>query len=674
MGTVANLSVKIGANIKEFADGLKKVGEGVSSVDAMLRQTQIATQGFNAINGAVSSFKALADQASRIQDLADRTGLSAEAVQRLDFAAKQSGTSFETMQNAIRAMANNIVEGNIPKQLIDMGLSAEKLKGMSLDQAFIAIGNAALSIKDPMEQMNVMSEMFGSRVGVQLIAPFRNGMAEIAAQAPLMSNAVVAALDNAGDAWLRTELKIQSLRANALAPLVETFAQLPQWVQTSTIGLTQLLPFIETLTLGVIALGGPGKALAMLSSGLLSMSAFFTTTLPAAIMGMVPFFTTTLPAAFGAVIAFLGPQGLIALAILALAAIWYKWGDDIKAFLAPWVASVAGFFHTLKNQAVAYSQQLFEGVKAWLVDKFNAVVEAIRQKVGMVTGFFKDMYMKVVGGSFVPDMVRGIGQWFGQLTSNMVNPTASATGAVTSLFQTMADSVSRTIDGLIQKIPGVGGVLSDIFNGMGGISGILGALGIGGGGKSGGGILGGLFGGLLPGESGGTTGGGGVPGTGGMPWGAVFDFAKWGIGALSNKLKGGEEGMLVNPARDAYTAGLRAQYGGSNNFEGLVNALASGGAHGDQALGLISVLQNADTMSAFNAAVAAIDRVIASEGGSSGGGGGTFNVNFAVSAIDGQNVIEFVESDSFTGAFIDALRRNCNGILTASQDLIAAEG
>jgi hypothetical protein len=79
-------------------------------------------------------------------------------------------------------------------------------------------------------------------------------------------------------------------------------------------------------------------------------------------------------------------------------------------------------------------------------------------------------------------------------------------------------------------------------------------------------------------------------------------------------------------------------------------------------------------MAAFNAAVAAIDRVIASDGGSSGGGGGTFNVNFAVSAIDGQNVIEFVESDSFTGAFIDALRRNRNGILTASQDLIAAEG
>jgi hypothetical protein len=480
---------------------------------------------------------------------------------------------------------------------------------------------------------------------------------------------MIASADQMGDKVAEMKLKLDNLRATALLPLLDGFMRLPESVQLFGAGIVSFLPILEGLALAFIAFVGPGKGLTMLTGGFASLMTYFTTTLPAAILGFVPFFTTTLPAAFGAVVAFLGPQGIIALALLALAAIWYKWGDDIKAFLAPWVASVAGFFHTLKNQAVAYSQQLFEGVKAWIVDRFNAVVTAIQEKVGKITGFFKDMYMKVVGGSFVPDMVRGIGQWFGQLTSNMVNPTASATGAVTSLFQTMADSVSRTIDGLIGKIPVIGGALSDIFSSMGGLGGILNKIpGLGGlfGGKDGGG-LGGLLGG-------GGMSGGGIPGMGGMPWGAAFDFAKWGIQSLSNKLKGGEEGMLVNPARDAYAAGLRAQYGGSNNFEGIVNALASGGAHGDQALGLISVLQNADTMAAFNAAVAAIDRVIASDGGSSSGGGGTFNVNFAVSAIDGQNVIEFVESDSFTGAFIDALRRNRNGILTASQDLIAAEG
>jgi hypothetical protein len=644
--------------------------QGISSRLAAAGAVIAGAFSLNAIGGALTD---VIEKTSRIADGAARIGVSAEAFQRLSFAAQQSGGSMSAIESSMRIMADRLTDGKLPEALTAMGLSITTLRAMAPDQAFLTIANALQNMPNQFEQSSTAVDMFGR--GAQALLPaIKAGFDDVAASAPHMSGAVVLAGDQMGDKVAEMKLKLDNLRATALLPLLDGFMRLPESVQLFGAGIVSFLPILEGLALAFIAFVGPGKGLTMLTGGFASLMTYFTTTLPAAILGFVPFFTTTLPAAFGAVVAFLGPQGIIALALLALAAIWYKWGDDIKAFLAPWVASVAGFFHTLKNQAVAYSQQLFEGVKAWLVDKFNAVVEAIRQKVGMVTGFFKDMYMKVVGGSFVPDMVRGIGQWFGQLTSNMVNPTASATGAVTSLFQTMADSVSRTIDGLIQKIPGVGGVLSDIFNGMGGISGILGALGIGGGGKSGGGILGGLFGGLLPGESGGTTGGGGVPGTGGMPWGAVFDFAKWGIGALSNKLKGGEEGMLVNPARDAYTAGLRAQYGGSNNFEGLVNALASGGAHGDQALGLISVLQNADTMSAFNAAVAAIDRVIASEGGSSGGGGGTFNVNFAVSAIDGQNVIEFVESDSFTGAFIDALRRNRNGILTASQDLIAAEG
>jgi hypothetical protein len=149
---------------------------------------------------------------------------------------------------------------------------------------------------------------------------------------------------------------------------------------------------------------------------------------------------------------------------------------------------------------------------------------------------------------------------------------------------------------------------------------------------------------------------------------------KWGVGALSNKLKGGEEGMLVNPARDAYAAGLRAQYGGSNNFEGIVNALASGGATGDQALGLISVLQHADTMAAFNAAVAAIDRVIASDGGSSGGGGITVNLAMPVSAIDPQGVSEFVQSGVFLESFIAALRQNRSGVLDAVDALVPVGG
>jgi hypothetical protein len=673
MGTVANLSVKIGANTQDFNAGLNKLTGEVQGVSSRLAAAGAVIAGafsLNAIGGALND---VIEKTSRIADGAARIGVSAEAFQRLSFAAQQSGGSMSAIETSMRVMADRLTDGKLPAALTQMGLSIETLRGMAPDQAFLTIANAVAGIPDPMLQSATAVDIFGR--GAQAILPaIKLGFADIAAQAPVMSNAMIASADQMGDKVSEMHLKLDNLRAQALLPLVNGFLQLPESLQIFGAGIVSFLPVLEPLLLAMIALGGPGKAIAMVTTGFATLGTFLTASLPAAFAVVVTFFTTTLPTAIGAVIAFLGPQGLIALGLLALAAIWYKWGDDIKAYLAPWAAKVAGFFLDVKNKAVAYAQQLFEGVKAWLVDKFNAIVEQIRQKVGMVTGFFKDMYMKVVGGSFVPDMVNGIGQWFGQLAGKMVDPTATATTSVTGLFQTMADSVSSTIDGLLAKIPVIGGALSDIFNSIGGLGGILGKIP----------GLGGLFGGATGGGSGvlmsagGGIGGGAGAGAGFSLAGGLFGLGAsllpMGIQALSNKLKGGEEGMLVNPARDAYTAGLRAEYGGADGYEGLVNALAAGGAHGDAASGLIRVLQNADTMAAFNSAVAAIDRVIASDGGGSGAGGGTFNVNFSVSAIDGQNVSEFVESDNFTTAFIDALRRNRNGILTASQDLIGAEG
>lgn len=84
------------------------------------------------------------------------------------------------------------------------------------------------------------------------------------------------------------------------------------------------------------------------------------------------------------------------------------------------------------------------------------------------------------------------------------------------------------------------------------------------------------------------------------------------FGALSDKLKGGEEGMIVNPARDKFSEALRIRFGGSTNFEGLVNALAAAGVTGAAAEFLIRQLQQADSVdlwkSAQDAFVNALER------------------------------------------------------------------
>jgi hypothetical protein len=117
-----------------------------------------------------------------------------------------------------------------------------------------------------------------------------------------------------------------------------------------------------------------------------------------------------------------GPIGLIALAVAGVVLAWKNW-DTITGI----------------------ARSVYEGVKAWLVDKFNAIVDSIKAKVGAVTGFFGDMYDKVVGHSFVPDMVNEVGVHFGRLDQVMVSPAKAATDAVNDMFRSALGNVRKQL-------------------------------------------------------------------------------------------------------------------------------------------------------------------------------------------------------------------------------------
>jgi hypothetical protein len=107
-------------------------------------------------------------------------------------------------------------------------------------------------------------------------------------------------------------------------------------------------------------------------------------------------------------------------------------------------------------------------VKEWLVDKFAAVVNWIGEKVGQVTGFFKDMYQKVVGGSYVPDMITGVEVHFGRLQSVMVMPAQSAAQAVITIFQRMAGQVVQSLQPMFSGMQqSISQSLPSLFGGTG---------------------------------------------------------------------------------------------------------------------------------------------------------------------------------------------------------------
>lgn len=95
------------------------------------------------------------------------------------------------------------------------------------------------------------------------------------------------------------------------------------------------------------------------------------------------------------------------------------------------------------DKIVAIAKAVYEGVKAWIGDKLTAVLNAVRRPIDAVTGAFRTMWDKVVGHSYVPDMVDGIAQHFGRLQEEMVKP---AEVAAQQVMQAFGDIAGRAID------------------------------------------------------------------------------------------------------------------------------------------------------------------------------------------------------------------------------------
>lgn len=118
------------------------------------------------------------------------------------------------------------------------------------------------------------------------------------------------------------------------------------------------------------------------------------------------------------------------------------WPAFIQQLSNGWTV-LADAFDTGASTIINTASKLMDQLVEWLVNKFESnVVAPLKEKIDRISGFFHDMYMSVVGGSDVPDMVDGIGAHMARLGGNMVAPAQAATAAVIAAMKGMADQGS----------------------------------------------------------------------------------------------------------------------------------------------------------------------------------------------------------------------------------------
>lgn len=142
-----------------------------------------------------------------------------------------------------------------------------------------------------------------------------------------------------------------------------------------------------------------------------------------------------------------------------------RWGQMFNQAIDSAVFGTLNAFKRLKDDAVMYVRQMVDQISNYLSEKLTATLNRIKEPIQQATAWFKDMYDKVVGHSYVPEMVDEIGNHIKKLDTNLVAPARAAAISVEAafrglqittagIFETMRSQMSYAFGSGIQAVSG----------------------------------------------------------------------------------------------------------------------------------------------------------------------------------------------------------------------------
>jgi len=158
---LTSLIAKLGIDTGSFETGLNKAK---GAVKGMMGSLGVPL----GIGAMFAFFKSTADHAHDLENQAERLDMSAEALQRLQFAFSQTGVSSEKFSGIMGKFAlttEKAIEGSEDesKALARLGVNASDLIGLSLDQRLMLIADAAQKSGDKAAVTATMMELMGKK-------------------------------------------------------------------------------------------------------------------------------------------------------------------------------------------------------------------------------------------------------------------------------------------------------------------------------------------------------------------------------------------------------------------------------------------------------------------------------------------------------------------------------
>ena len=212
-----------------WSAGLRKMETGTkAAAGRMAGSFTGAIGGVFAVGFLASATRQIVQHADQIHKTAQRISASTETVQKFDFAATQSGTNLESVQDAFMDLAKAIQEAKDGaetkrKALLDFGVTMQMLRTARPEEVFLKIAEAIEKAGGAMDKAKSLEDLMGGG-GRKLVPAFVSGFGSQMGQAPKgIDNETIENLVKFNDELDRLKREMLPAAASAAGGLADLF-------------------------------------------------------------------------------------------------------------------------------------------------------------------------------------------------------------------------------------------------------------------------------------------------------------------------------------------------------------------------------------------------------------------------------------------------------------------
>jgi TP901 family phage tail tape measure protein len=124
----------------------------------------------------------------------------------------------------------------------------------------------------------------------------------------------------------------------------------------------------------------------------------------------------------------------------------------IQSIIGIAIGLIIGLFTGNWTMLQDSAKALWENVKGFFVNGITAIIDFVSSFVTSIIDFFKSVYMAVVGGSIIPDLINGVINWFKKLISKPVSYVKFLYDKAKAIFNAIRSAVTSVVKSLISKV------------------------------------------------------------------------------------------------------------------------------------------------------------------------------------------------------------------------------